>query len=67
MDLNAWLVKVLPTTDHGRGPDIKETVFLTEGVDLGQLQEEIQLRFPGFDDLTVVEIKSLGTVGNCKG
>lgn len=45
----------------------KECVFLTDGADLGQLQNEVEMRYSvGGRNVDILEIKALGAIGNCK-
>ncbi len=63
----AWLVSFLAGSDSPSHTSRRECVFLTDGVDLGQLQQEVELRYSmGGRAVEILEIKSLGPIGNCR-
>ena len=42
-------------------------MFLTDGIDQGQLQQEVELRYStGGRNVDILEIKALGPIGNSK-
>ena len=63
MEVYAWLVKVITGADELKHCKTKEVVFITEGFNLAQLQQEIEIRFVG-QRMEVKEIQSLGPIGN---
>lgn len=66
-EVHAWLVSFLAGSDSPTHSTRKESVFLTDGVDLGQLQQEVELRHSvGGRNVDILEIKALGPIGNCK-
>ena len=66
-EVHAWLVNFLAGSDSPNHSTRKECVFLTDGVDLGQLQQEVELRYSsGGRNVDILEIKALGAIGNSK-
>jgi len=66
-EVHAWLVSFMAGPDSPNHTTRKECVFLTDGVDLGQLQQEVELRYSiGGRSVDILEIKALGPIGNCK-
>ena len=66
-EVHAWLVSFLTGSDSPNHTSRKECVFLTDGVDLGQLQQEVELRYSvGGRNVDILEIKALGPIGNSK-
>jgi len=66
-EVHAWSVSFLAGSDSPNHSTRKECVFLTDGVDLGQLQQEVELRYSvGGRNVDILEIKALGAIGNCK-
>ncbi len=66
MEVQAWMVKMMTGSEELQHCATKDVVFLTEGVNLGQLQEEIESRFVGGQRADILEIRSLGAIGNRK-
>lgn len=65
-EVHAWLVSYTAGDNDPRSRDHHESVFLTEGLDLGQLQREFEMRFEvKGQDAHIQGIKALGPVGNC--
>ena len=66
-EVHAWSVGFLTGSDSPNHTSRKDCVFLTDGVDLGQLQQEVELRYSsGGRNVDILEIKALGPIGNCK-
>lgn len=66
-EVHAWSVSFLAGSDSPSHSIRKECVFLTDGVDLGQLQNEVEMRYSvGGRNVDILEIKALGAIGNCK-
>lgn len=66
-EVHAWMVSFLTGAESPSHSTRKECVFLTDGVDLGQLQHEVELRYTaGGRNVEILEIKALGPIGNCK-
>lgn len=66
-EVHAWSVSFVTGSDIPSHSTRKECVFLTDGVDLGQLQQEVELRYStGGRNVDIMEIKALGAIGNCK-
>ena len=66
-EVHAWLVSFMAGSDSPSHSTRRECVFLTDGVDLGQLQQEVELRYSvGGRNVDILEIKGLGAIGNCK-
>jgi hypothetical protein len=66
MEVHAWMVKMTTGTDDFQHSNAKDVVFLTEGINLGQLQEEIDSRFVAEQRTNILEIRALGPIGNRK-
>lgn len=66
MEVYTWLVTVATGSNEAKYCDRKEVVFITEGLDLGQLQKEVEIRFGLGQRVDILEIKSLGLLGNRK-
>lgn len=66
MEVHAWMVKMFTGSDDPQYCDTKEVVFLTEGVNLSQLQEEVEHRFVTGQRADILEIRALGPIGNRK-
>ncbi len=66
-EVHAWSVGFLTGADSPNHSTRKDCVFLTDGVDLGQLQQEVEMRYSsGGRNVDILEIKALGPIGNCK-
>lgn len=66
MEVHAWMVKMMTGVDDFQRSSAKDVVFLTEGVNLGQLQDEIESRFVAEQRTDILEIRALGPIGNRK-
>jgi hypothetical protein len=66
MEVHAWMVKMMTGEDDFQHSSAKEVVFLTEGINLAQLQEEIESRFVAEQRTDILEIHALGPIGNRK-
>ena len=66
MEVHAWMVKMMTGADDFQRSSAKDVVFLTEGVNLGQLQDEIESRFVAEQRTDILEIRALGPIGNRK-
>ncbi len=65
-EVYTWLVTVSTGSSEAKYCERKEVVFITEGVDLGQLQKEVEIRFGLGQRVDILEVKSLGPLGNRK-
>ncbi len=66
-EVYAWMVNLAVASDDAKYRENKQSVFITDGVDLGQLQKEVERRFSmAGRRAEILEIKALGPIGNSK-
>lgn len=66
-EVYAWMVSVVVGADDAKYRENKQAVFLTDGIDLGQLQREVELRYSlAGRRAEIQKIESLGPIGNSK-
>ena len=66
MEVYAWLVSVSTGSEDPKYCDRKEVVFITDGIDLGQLQKEVEIRYGVGQRADIQQIQALGPIGNRK-
>ncbi len=66
-EVYAWMVNLVVGSDDVKFRENKQAVFLTDGIDLGQLQREVEHRYSiAGRRAEITEIRALGPIGNSK-
>lgn len=66
-EVYAWMVNLVIGSDDAKYREQKQSVFITDGIDLGQLQREVEHRYSiSGRRAEIQEIRALGPIGNSK-